>query len=363
MMFDEGQGSESSVTTSTTTTESTTTISAPTASGVTDPQTVEIFNDTEVNNMINEFDGLGNDVYSSIDSIDSIVADNVQVASGAVAGKIGLALFNEWNDNCVPLLNYKRFFDATSESMRRIYNRSSETTDAIEQIYNATDPSDLPDLVNGEKDVTLSGVDAEVPVVGTAAVEGEETLPPDVSVVEDVSLDDVDDKTYGVPDSLYIVSEISDTENVIKVVDPHRPLTDGVIGDHATDIDVEVDTSVGSGEVVGDADSLTGEQSVENMVVDEETQVVEPLNNDVVMTGGGAADAATEHYETTTKQVETTVLPQETEVDTEYVEEVKTEVVATHVEENSGTAELTVEPKVEAVETTQVVDDKIKETE
>lgn len=110
----------------------------------------ENFNETEVMGMIDEFDGLGQDVYSSIDSMDSLVADNVQVASGAVAGKVGQALFTQWSENCVPLLNYKRFFDGISESMRRIYNRTTATVDEIESIYNTQNPNTTLG-VNGEK--------------------------------------------------------------------------------------------------------------------------------------------------------------------------------------------------------------------
>lgn len=113
----------------------------------TEPEIViETFNESEVMRMIDEFDGLGKSVFNSIDSMDSIVADNVQVASGAVAGKVGEKLFKEWSENCVPLLNYSRFFDGISESMRRIYNRSTETAEAIENIYKTTDPTAIPNL-------------------------------------------------------------------------------------------------------------------------------------------------------------------------------------------------------------------------
>lgn len=101
---------------------------------------VEVFNEAEVLNMIDEFDILGDDVYSSLNSMDSLVAENVQVASGAIAGQVGGILFTQWNDNCVPLLNFTRFFDGISESMRKIYNRSSETADAIDAIYNQDNP-------------------------------------------------------------------------------------------------------------------------------------------------------------------------------------------------------------------------------
>lgn len=102
---------------------------------------VEIFNEAEVLNMIDEFDILGEDVYSSLNSMDSLVAENVQVASGAIAGQVGGILFTQWSDNCVPLLNFTRFFDGISESMRKIYNRSSETADAIDAIYNRDNPN------------------------------------------------------------------------------------------------------------------------------------------------------------------------------------------------------------------------------
>ena len=109
----------------------------------------EKFNEAEVMGMIDEFDGLGQNVYSSIESMDSLVADNVQVASGAVAGKVGQELFIQWSENCVPLLNYKRFFDGISESMRRIFNRTTATVDEIESIYNTQNPN-ITLGVNGE---------------------------------------------------------------------------------------------------------------------------------------------------------------------------------------------------------------------
>lgn len=134
---------------------------------------VETFNETEVMRMIDEFDGLGKNVFNSIESMDSLVADNVQVVSGAVAGSVGGKLFKEWSENCVPLLNYSRFFDGISESMRRIYNRSAETAEVIESIYKTTDPNALPnttstDLASGNvpvsettsQEVTTSATDS-----------------------------------------------------------------------------------------------------------------------------------------------------------------------------------------------------------
>lgn len=138
---------------------------------------VETFNEAEVTRMIDEFDGLGKSVFNSIDSMDSLVADNVQVASGAVAGKVGEKLFKEWSENCVPLLNYSRFFDGISESMRRIYNRSTETAEAIENIYNNISP-DASLSVNGS--TTIVNGDTEIPKAEEPigeAVAKEETVP------------------------------------------------------------------------------------------------------------------------------------------------------------------------------------------
>ncbi|MGN1370976.1 MAG: hypothetical protein ACI4XM_01665 [Candidatus Coprovivens sp.] len=102
------------------------------------PRTIEVietFNATEVMKMIDEFDLLGKEVFESISSMDSLVAENIQTSSGAIGGKVGNLLFKEWMDNCVPLLNYSRFFSDTSETMRSIYNRSSETAETIERVY------------------------------------------------------------------------------------------------------------------------------------------------------------------------------------------------------------------------------------
>lgn len=135
----------------------------------TEPEIViEAFNEAEVMRMIDEFDGLGKKVFNSIDSMDSLVADNVQVASGAVAGTVGGKLFKEWSENCVPLLNYSRFFDGISESMRRIYNRSSDTAEAIESIYKTEDPNAL-------SNTTSTPISGDVPIGET--VSQEETTP------------------------------------------------------------------------------------------------------------------------------------------------------------------------------------------
>ena len=98
-------------------------------------EVIETFNAAEVMKMIDEFDLLGKEVFESILSMDSLVADNIQTSSGAIGGKVGNLLFKEWMDNCVPLLNYSKFFSDISETMRSIYNRSSDTAETIESIY------------------------------------------------------------------------------------------------------------------------------------------------------------------------------------------------------------------------------------
>lgn len=142
-------------------------------------EVIETFNETEVMGMIDEFDILGDNVYSSLDSMDSLVAENVQVASGAIAGKVGGILFTEWSENCVPLLNFSRFFDGISESMRKIYNRSTETADAIEAIYNQEDPNALPNMTGSSTPEGGSTISTEETAVdpttetGATGTEGE----------------------------------------------------------------------------------------------------------------------------------------------------------------------------------------------
>lgn len=137
-------------------------------------EVIETFNETEVMGMIDEFDILGDNVYSSLDSMDSLVAENVQVASGAIAGQVGGILFTQWSENCVPLLNFSRFFDGISESMRKIYNRSTETADAIEAIYSQEDPNAIPNMTGSstsEGGTTIST--EETAVDPTTETEGE----------------------------------------------------------------------------------------------------------------------------------------------------------------------------------------------
>lgn len=142
-------------------------------------EVIETFNETEVMGMIDEFDILGDNVYSSLDSMDSLVAENVQVASGAIAGKVGGILFTEWSENCVPLLNFSRFFDGISESMRKIYNRSTETADAIEAIYSQEDPNAIPNMTGSSTPEGGSTISTEETAVdpttdtGATGVEGE----------------------------------------------------------------------------------------------------------------------------------------------------------------------------------------------
>ncbi len=125
---------------------------------VTNPDiVVETFNEQEVIKMVDGFDILGQNVYNSIKDMDSAVASNVQVGSGAIAGKLGGVLFSEWSESCVPMLNFKRFFDGISESMRRIYNRSSETYDAIDTIYKDQNPEDTNPAAIGD-----SSMDQEI---------------------------------------------------------------------------------------------------------------------------------------------------------------------------------------------------------
>ncbi len=141
-------------------------------------EVIETFNETEVMGMIDEFDVLGDNVYNSLDSMDSLVAENVQMASGAIAGQVGGVLFTQWSENCVPLLNFSRFFDGISESMRKIYNRSTETADAIDAIYNQEDPNALPNM-NGsstsEGESTISTEETAVDPTSETGATGTET--------------------------------------------------------------------------------------------------------------------------------------------------------------------------------------------
>ncbi len=158
--------------------------------GVASPDViVETFNEQEVTNMVDDFDILGQNVYNSIKSMDSAVGSNIQVGSGAIAGKLGGILFNEWSENCVPMLNFKRFFDGISESMRRIYNRSSETYDAIDTIYKEQNPADAnPALVGNssmsEEVSTEAGIGDEQAAVmgqGDATLNGTVVNPSDTT--------------------------------------------------------------------------------------------------------------------------------------------------------------------------------------
>ena len=141
-------------------------------------EVIETFNETEVMGMIDEFDVLGDNVYNSLDSMDSLVAENVQMASGAIAGQVGGVLFTQWSENCVPLLNFSRFFDGISESMRKIYNRSTETADAIDAIYNQEDPNALPNMTGSstsEGESTISTEETAVDPTSETGATGTET--------------------------------------------------------------------------------------------------------------------------------------------------------------------------------------------
>lgn len=141
-------------------------------------EVIETFNETEVMGMIDEFDVLGDNVYNSLDSMDSLVAENVQMASGAIAGQVGGVLFTQWSENCVPLLNFSRFFDGISESMRKIYNRSTETADAIDAIYNQEDPNVLPNMTGSstsEGESTISTEETAVDPISETGATGTET--------------------------------------------------------------------------------------------------------------------------------------------------------------------------------------------
>lgn len=141
-------------------------------------EVIETFNETEVMGMIDEFDVLGDNVYNSLDSMDSLVAENVQMASGAIAGQVGGVLFTQWSENCVPLLNFSRFFDGISELMRKIYNRSTETADAIDAIYNQEDPNALPNMTGSstsEGESTISTEETAVDPTSETGATGTET--------------------------------------------------------------------------------------------------------------------------------------------------------------------------------------------
>ena len=76
--------------------------------------------------------------YENIQDIDTKVAENVQQASGAIGGIVGQALFSEWSENCVPLLNFKRYFEDIKGRISTIYNATAEAYNASMGQY-ATD--------------------------------------------------------------------------------------------------------------------------------------------------------------------------------------------------------------------------------
>lgn len=225
---------------STTETNQTTIVNPSTTTGA--DLVVETFNETEVNMMIDEFDGLGDDVYSSLNSMDSLVAESIQVASGGIAGKVGQVLYTEWSENCVPMLNFTRFFDGISESMRKIYNRSSETAEAIENIYSTTDPDAA---TVGSTDVTteptLSTTETPTDLTETGA---EDDTAGDVVTVDPITGEQIDTNPS--------------TEPETGVVNTNE-VTAGAVVDSTDETTTEVPAEMSTGAVTGVPDeTITG---------------------------------------------------------------------------------------------------------
>ncbi len=102
------------------------------------PTTVESMNFTVVEQKLSPYVASYNTYYENIQDIDTKVAENVQQASGAIGGIVGQALFSEWSENCVPLLNFKRYFEDIKGRISTIYNTTAEAYNASMGQY-ATD--------------------------------------------------------------------------------------------------------------------------------------------------------------------------------------------------------------------------------
>jgi hypothetical protein len=278
-------------------------ISVTTSSVPTPPEVIETFNEDEVTKMINEFEKLGNDVYGSIDSMDSVVADYVQVSSGAIAGKVGASLFNEWAENCVPLLNYKRFFSGISETMRRIYNRSSESAEAIEQIYSVTEPAEITD--SGTASVTLNGVTPEVP--------GSETL---VGGSEEES------------NEVVIQGEVIEAELSVSANPEELQKMGSVDNPIAVDSsNVVVSNSTENNEADGVLEPGIGtEVEIENGVV-VESEAEKNIGEDVILTPQAVSGTIVENNDENLEMPITKSVINDTENKNEYVEVYKDDVV------------------------------------
>ena len=73
--------------------------------------TVESMNFTVVEQKLSPYVESYNTYYENIQGIDTKVAESVQQSGGAIGGAVGQILFSEWSENCVPLLNFKRYFE------------------------------------------------------------------------------------------------------------------------------------------------------------------------------------------------------------------------------------------------------------
>ena len=106
---------------------------------------VESMNFTVVEQKLSPYVESYNTYYENIQDIDTKVAENVQQAGGAIGGLVGQSLYTEWSENCVPLLNFKRYFEDIKGRISTIYNANADAYNAsmdqyaVDQNGNPTD--------------------------------------------------------------------------------------------------------------------------------------------------------------------------------------------------------------------------------
>lgn len=116
--------------------------------------TVESMNFTVVEQKLSPYVESYNTYYENIQGIDTKVAESVQQSGGAIGGAVGQILFSEWSENCVPLLNFKRYFEDIKGRISNIYNATAEAYNASMGQY-STDQNGNPTegIVTGNEDV------------------------------------------------------------------------------------------------------------------------------------------------------------------------------------------------------------------